>query len=139
MQMPKSEFKSVIVMLAGPIEYWWNTPDEPDKFNSPEAVAYRNWRDKVVEYFYPQSKGVLVYLPWGGFKGQWDERAQPINDWVVRVADCIVNLNPGVPAPGTDHEIALARELGKPVFMAPPGTDLPALEVRVKMTRIHRG
>jgi hypothetical protein len=128
----KSNWRSIIIMLAGPIEFWWDNEEEPDRFNSPEAVAYRAWRDKVVAFFAPQQMGTLVYLPWGGFKGQWDERAQVFNDHAVRVADVVLNLNPGVPAIGTDHEIELARSLRKPVFACPPGTDLDKLLLQIR-------
>jgi hypothetical protein len=125
--MTKSDWTSIIIMGAGPIEYWWDTPEDPDRFNSPEAIAYRAWREVVADYFKDFKKGTLLYKPWTAFGGQWDERAQPLNDAMVRIADVVINMNPGVPAEGTDHEIALAKSLGKPVFACPPGTGLPHL------------
>jgi len=114
---------STIVALIGPIEYWWNTPDDPDRFNSRPAVEYRAWRIMLRDYLV--SNGYLVYSPHLAFLGNWDERAQAHNDFIVGVSDVVVCMRPfGIPGKGTDHELELARKLGKPVVYAPPGTDL---------------
>lgn len=109
-------------MLAGPIEYWWDTPEDPDRFESAEAIEFRAHRETVSEFLV--HNGYLCYRPWNAFKGPWNEDAQSINDWVVDIAHVIVNLNPGVPASGTDREVGRARRQGKPVVECPPGTDL---------------
>jgi len=112
---------STIVALIGPIEWWWDTSERPNRFNAPDAQAYRAWRDEVdVEL---QAAGCLVYRPHKGFRGPWDERAQVFNDAMIQIADFVVCIRPpGVPGKGTDHELALARELGKPVYFLPPGS-----------------
>lgn len=125
--MVKSDWTSIIIMAAGPIEWWWDTPEEPNRWSKPDAVAYRAWRDVVDEFFKDFEKGTLLYKPWLAFGGRWDERAQPLNDAMVRISDVVINMNPGVPALGTDHEVELARKLRKPVFACPPGTNLDHL------------
>lgn len=117
-----TSFGSPIGMLAGPIEWWWDTDLDPHRFMSPEAIEYRHHREGVSEILV--DAGYLVYRPWAAFKGQWNEEAQAINDWVVDIAHFLVNMNPGVPAEGTEHEVARARARGIPVIDCPPGTDL---------------
>lgn len=116
---------SVIAALIGPIEYWWDTPEDPDRFNSQPAVEYRAWRQIVNDFLV--GKGWLVYRPHEAFKGAWDERAQVFNDAVIRVADVVICMRPiGIPGLGTDHELQLAGELHKEIWYMRPGTDLEA-------------
>lgn len=105
----------MIVMLVGPIDFWWN-----ENWKTPEHQAYMVWRrnvnDQLVE------AGHLVYRPHEAFKGAWDERAQIVNDEAIARADLLINLTPpGVPAHGTTVEIMTAMMLGVPVYDAPPG------------------
>jgi hypothetical protein len=125
---------STIVALVGPIEWWWNTPADPSRFDSQQAVEYRAWRTIVRDALV--AAGFLVYSPHDAFKGAWDERAQKHNDTIIELCDVVVNMRPkGVPGKGTDHELILAHVLGKPVFRAPPGTDLENLAHEIKMLR----
>lgn len=112
---------STIVALVGPIEYWWNTPEDPHRFDSEQAVAYRQWRLDLRDLL--ADAGYLVYSPHLAFFGPWDERAQKHNDWIVEICDVVVNMRPeGIPGKGTDHELILASVYNKPVIKAPPGT-----------------
>ena len=98
----------LVISLVGPIEYWWDTPDEPDRFNSPAAVAYRAYRDELSEWLTTQ--GYLVYRPHEAFKGGWDERAQAINDFAITQSDLVIEMTPkNVPTgKGTLRELDLA-------------------------------
>jgi hypothetical protein len=122
--MARTYNESKAVFLAGPIEYWWDTPKEPDRFNGIEAQRYRLHREAVARYFV--DRHYLVYSPWNAFKGDWNEKMQPVNDFVLGLSDIVVDLTPkhikGMVAKGTDHEIKLARELGKVVVELPPNT-----------------
>ena len=114
---------STIVVLIGPIEYWWDTPEEPDRFLSAPAVVYREWRIRLRDFLVDH--GYLVYSPHEAFKGNWDERAQAHNDFIIGIADIVINMRPlGIPGKGTDRELELAAHLGKPVIWAPPGSRL---------------
>ena len=104
----------MIVMLVGPIDYWWN-----QNWHTKAHLEYMMWRkhinDKLVE------AGHLVYRPHEAFKGAWDERAQKVNDLAVNLAGCLVNLTPpGIPAHGTAAEIRKAQEIGTRIYNAPP-------------------
>lgn len=123
---------STIIALVGPIEFWWNTPEDPDRFNSPQAVAYRQWREVLRDYLV--RKGYLVYSPHDAFKGAWDERAQKHNDFIIEIVDVVINMRPdGIPGRGTDHELILASVLGKPVIKAPPGRNLSDVYADLKI------
>jgi hypothetical protein len=118
---------STIVALIGPIEYWWDTPEEPDRFNSQPAVEYRAWREELRDFLV--ENGFLVYSPHDAFKGAWDERAQAHNDFVISICDLVMCMRPeGIPGKGTDHELKLASDLGKYVIMVPPGISLTFLK-----------
>ena len=113
---------STIAALIGPIEWWWDTPEDPHRFESERARTYRAWRQEVNDRLVAAG-GWLVYRPHEGFKGDWDERAQVFNDEQIKVADIVICLRPpGIPGKGTDRELALAARLGKPVVHLPPGT-----------------
>ena len=108
--------QSKVVFLAGPIEYWWG-----ERFMSPAAIAYREHRDMVAELLV--KAGYLVYRPDRAFKGNWNERMQGVNDYVLSLVDAVVYMTPeGILALGTDHEVDYARSLSKPVFHCPPTT-----------------
>jgi hypothetical protein len=65
--------------------------------------------------------GFLVYKPHRAFSGRWNERFQGVNDHVLGLVDAVVYMTPdGIPALGTDHEVAYAKSLGKPIFHLPP-------------------
>lgn len=105
----------LLIALIGPIEYWWDTPDDPNRFMSKAAVEYRHHRDLLSNML--TSAGYLVYRPHEAFKGGWDERAQVINDAAIQNADLVINMTPrDIPTgKGTGHEIEVARERGIPV------------------------
>ena len=104
---------SGIAMLAGPIKAWWD-----ENWNTTEHWRYALWRERVntelVKSYW------LVYRPHEAFQGTWDERAQSINDFVLRTADVIINLTPpGVPSMGTDGEVLYAKNFDKPIIEVP--------------------
>lgn len=114
----ESYSQSRIVNVIGPIETWWDTEENPNRFNSYEARRYRQWREAVCREL---AKYFLVYRPHEAFKGSWNEKAQAVNDAGIKISDFIVNLKPdGVEALGTDHEEEFAKQVGKHVFYAPP-------------------
>jgi hypothetical protein len=128
---------SIIVMLVGPIEYWWDTPDDPDRFNSQPAVEYRHWRQILRDALV--AEGFLVYSPHDAFKGTWDERAQAHNDAILQLCDVVVNMRPaGVSGKGTDHELELAGILNKPVIYAPPWSDLNKVASDITVSILKR-
>lgn len=121
---------SIIVALVGPVEYWWNTEDDPHRFDSQQAVEYRAWRTILRDSLV--AAGFLVYSPHDAFKGNWDERAQVHNDSIIRVVDVVVNMRPdGIPGAGTDHELDLANSLNKPIIEAPPGSNLKKVATQI--------
>lgn len=105
----------MIVFLAGPVDYWWH-----ENWHTHEHYKYLLWREQIQRALI--EAGHLVYMPWGAFKGAWDEKAQKVNDTALLLCDAVVYLTPpGVPAYGTDAEVVVAQEAGIPVFWAPPG------------------
>lgn len=120
--MARTYNESKAVFLAGPIEWWWDTPEEPDRFNSSEAVKYRRHRDAVRDFFVKHH--FLVYCPHTAFKGDWNEKMQPVNDYVLGLSDIFVNMTPThipeIVANGTKHEDELAHKLDKVVLYIPP-------------------
>lgn len=120
--MARTYNESKCVFLAGPIEYWWDTDDHPNRFDSDAAVGYRRHRDTVRDFFV--DRHYLVYSPHTAFKGDWNEKMQPVNDFVLRLCDIFVDMSPeGVPGNGTDHERELAKTLGKVILHLPPTDD----------------
>jgi hypothetical protein len=112
----------MIIMLAGPIKAWWD-----DNWNTPEHWFYALWRERVntelVKSYY------LVYRPHEAFQGSWDERAQSINDFVLRTCDVVLNLTPpGVPSLGTDGEVLYAENFGKTIIDVPPPASVDDFE-----------
>lgn len=111
----ESYSQSKVVFLAGPIEWWW----QEGRFDTPEAEEYRQWRDALCDALV--SEGFLVFRPFEGFKGSWNERMQSVNDYVLARCDVVIDMTPpGVVALGTQHEVALAKSMGIPILAAPP-------------------
>lgn len=103
-----------IIMLVGPIDYWWN-----ENWNSPKHEAYMAWRNELNKALV--EAGHLVYRPHEAFKGAWNELAQIVNNAAIASADVLIDMNPGVPAYGTEAELTLARNMRKDIRLAPPG------------------
>lgn len=120
--MARTFNESKAVFLAGPIEWWWDTPEEPHRFYSSDAIQYRRHRDAVRDFFV--DRHFLVYCPHTAFKGDWNEKMQPVNDFVLSKSDIFVNMKPldipGLVCNGTDHEEDLAWKLGKIIIPIPP-------------------
>ena len=117
--MARTYNESLSVFLAGPIEYWWDTPEDPHRFHSHAARVYRQHRDELRDHLV--SEGYLVYSPHTAFKGDWNEKMQPVNDYVLGLCDIVVDMSPpGIPGKGTEHELALAKSLGKEIWTIPP-------------------
>lgn len=115
----------LVVMLAGPIGHWWD-----ENWASDAHVEYVAWREFVNEALVLD--GHLVYRPHEAFKGRWQNKAQVLNDAVLMEADVVLNLcPPGVPSPGTDHEVDLARYNGKPVIACPPSASLRPILIKL--------
>jgi hypothetical protein len=116
----ESYSQSKTVFLGGPIEHWWNSKDDPYRFESDLAKTYRAWRNLLNDTFV--WKNYLVYRPHEAFKGPWNEAMQGVNDYVLERSHAFVNMTPtgyGVVALGTDHETRQAVNFGVPVFHAP--------------------
>ncbi len=103
-----------IVMLVGPIDYWWN-----ENWHSPAHETYIAWRNELNQKLV--EAGHLVYRPHEAFKGAWNELAQVVNNAAIAAADVLIDMNPGVPAYGTAAELAFARNMSKDIRTAPPG------------------
>jgi hypothetical protein len=109
----------VRAMLCGPIEYWWDENWETD-----EHWHYVAWRDAVSVALV--DAGHLVYRPHEAFKGAWDANdgdsfGQLVNDAALIACNVILDLSPpGIPSEGTEAELKLCAERGKPVVPAPP-------------------
>jgi hypothetical protein len=104
-----------IVMLVGPIDYWWN-----EHWMTAEHRMYMSWRNSISQQLV--EAGHLVYRPHEAFKGAWSEKAQRVNDEAIRAADILINLTPpGIPAYGTAAEITFASYIDRPILDAPPG------------------
>lgn len=110
----ESYSQSKCIFMAGPIEWWWG-----ERFDTSEAVAYREHREKVADALV--EAGFLVYKPWSAFNGPWNERLQGVNDFVLLKCDAVTLLTPpGVEAVGTGHEVGLALRNKIPVTGFPP-------------------
>lgn len=109
--------KPLVVFLAGPIKHWWSLPDWDEEL----PARYFEWRDAVEVAFI--EAGFLVYMPHSAFRGSWWEAAQEINDFAISRSDILVYLTPdGVPADGTEHEVATAERFDRPTMHLPPGS-----------------
>lgn len=109
------DHRPLMVVVVGPIKTWWGRMD------SPEYVEYSTWRDAVrVTVIH---EGHLVYSPHRAWQGAWHEAAQRVNDAAIIESDAVIVVTPeNVEAVGTEAEVAVAREHGKPVIYAPPGS-----------------
>jgi len=115
-----------IVVLAGPIKVWWS------EFGSERHQIYAQWRDAVRVALV--KAGYAVYSPHRAIQGRWNEDLQKINDAAIKTADFLVVLTPpGVPAEGTEHEIALAKEHKARIINCPPGNDRDLVDVITAM------
>jgi hypothetical protein len=102
------------IMLAGPIDYWWN-----ENWNSPAHQDYKGWREWLNAKFV--EAGHCVYRPHEAIKGAWDETMQAINDVAIKTCDVFIYMTPpDVPAYGTAAEKNVAEICGKDVRWAPP-------------------
>lgn len=139
--MARTYNESKAVFLAGPIEWWWDCPQEPNRFLSSPARIYRHHRDQLRDFFV--ERGFLVYMPHQAFKGDWNEKMQPVNDYVLGLCDIIVDMTPtdipGIVANGTKHEVELAHKLNKLVLTIPPGIDRKVLEMILETERLKNG
>ncbi len=110
------EQQTAVVMLAGPIKYWWD-----ENWGTPLHELYVAWRQYVSDLLV--EAGYLIYRPHEAFKGRWTEQAQSVNDAALRLADVAVILTPpGVPSLGTDSETHYASQCGAVLLPAPPPT-----------------
>jgi hypothetical protein len=115
----------LIVMVAGPIGWWWN-----ENWMSPEHIRYDQWRTRVVEELV--AAGHLAYLPFNAFKGTWTPRAQVVNNAIVTACDVMLDLTPyGTRSEGTEEEVKLAKSFGKIIIPCPPpiGVQIPELKM----------
>jgi hypothetical protein len=137
--MARTFNESKAVFLAGPIEWWWSTPEDPNRFDSEDAVAYRHHRVRVRDIFVEH--GFLVYSPHAAFKGDWNEKMQPVNDYVLSLSDIVIDMTPRhikhLVANGTDHEVSLALRLRKAYFPIPPSTSDGEIEETAKWILNH--
>lgn len=108
--------KGAIIMLVGPIKYWWGEDVDPA-----DRQHYTDWRDALNDGLV--ADGYLVYRPHEAFKGTWTERAQSINDLVLQISDVILDMTPpGIPSLGTDAEKHYAKSHGNALILPAPPT-----------------
>lgn len=113
------EHTPVKIFLAGPIKYWWSLPK--DEWGKGAHAEYLQWRDAVEAALV--ISGALVYRPYSAWRGSWDMtgQAQEVNYKAISISDIVINLTPeGIPAEGTDDEVAYAERINKPVVNFPP-------------------
>lgn len=107
--------KVALVILAGPIKFWWD-----DNWDTPAHWHYDKWRETLSAALV-QAGIYLVYRPHHAFKGAWTERGQVVNDAVLKAADVFMDMTPpGVPSEGTDSEREQASANGAIIVPAPP-------------------
>lgn len=108
----------LVVFLGGPIKHWWGF----DSWDEGLPKQYFEWRDAVEVAFV--EAGFLLYMPHHAWRGRWWEPVQGVNDSAVKAAHVLVYLTPeGVPADGTDEEVAVAERHGIRTVHLPPGSD----------------
>lgn len=120
-----------MIFLAGPIKHWWTC------WGSPEHEDYVAWRDEVRSALI--EAGYLTYAPWDAIKGTWDPRAQAINDIAIRTADLMLVMTPlGIPADGTDAEVAFAHEAKTQVLHTWPLSGAgPEMRIALLLDRVR--
>lgn len=107
-----------VVMLCGPIAYWWDT-DTYQHWDLPEHWHYVAWREALNDALV--DAGFLVYRPHEAFKGTWNDKMQGINNQVLELSDVIINMTPeDVWSNGTDEEMAECIRQAKQVYHLPP-------------------
>lgn len=111
-----------VVMLIGPVAYWWDT-DDYKHWDLPEHWHYVAWRQRVNDALV--ENGYLVYRHWEAFKGTWNNKMQEVNNYVLDRSDFIISLKPDYAwSEGWEEEVARATENGQEVILAPPpGTE----------------
>lgn len=102
---------SLFVFLAGPIRHWWTPGVEGSNIHQ----LYLYQRDFIHKVL---SDDYLVYAPHRAWRGPWNSVAQKVNDLSVLTCHAFVWLRvDDVLAHGTDEELYLANQAGKPCFM----------------------
>jgi hypothetical protein len=126
------------VFLAGPIKHWWGTePDGTRTWDTPERKIYMEWRDQV-RLAIVATGFCAVYSPHRAIQGSWHPDLQLINNVAIRTSDVMVILTPpGVPADGTDEEMALALQHNVNIWRCPPGTEDSLLNLRDWLMEKH--
>lgn len=129
--LPEAGNRPPVVMLGGPIKFWWSLPDS--EWGEGDHGVYLQWRDAVEAALV--KAGFLVYCPYKALRGSWTPLAQQINDKAIEVADAFIYLTPpGVPDEGTQEELAHAMEVATVPFYLPPG-DLEDIEGAIQFVR----
>lgn len=109
-EIPGTSNNSLFVFYAGPIRHWWGT----GRWGTRAHKVYTNQRDTIHTEL---SADFLVYAPYRAWRGPWNELAQKVNEHAVMLCDAMVWLHvDGVLAHGTDEELLLAMDMGKPTF-----------------------
>lgn len=115
------DYTPIKIFLAGPIKHWWSLPK--DEWGKGAHAEYLQWRDAVEAALV--MCGCLVYRPYSAWRGSWDMtgQAQEVNYKAISISDIVINLTPeGIPAEGTDDEVAYAENINKSIVDFPPGT-----------------
>lgn len=110
-----------VVMIIGPVAYWWDT-DTYQHWNTPEHWHYVAWREQLCDALI--ESGYLTYRHWEAFKGTWNNKMQGVNNYILGLADYIINICPSSAwSEGTQEEMQECYRLNKKViYGAPPQT-----------------
>lgn len=111
-----------VVMLIGPVAYWWDT-DDYKHWDLPEHWHYVKWRERVNDALIEH--GFLVYRHWEAFKGTWNNKMQNVNNYVLGLSDYVVSIKPDYAwSVGHDEEVeSAAREQKEILYFPPPKTE----------------